>query len=467
LEGRAESLHYVPGGNGSSNGRERVPVPRIAADAMIAAGAVLLAATLPLIALRFLSLKPGLFPFIVAGTAAGIFLLRRPEWIVPCYMAVAWTSIEAAYFGGLPSPIEVGGMVLLGYATWEATRRTAFAREVLVICSLLALPALIAGLESPAGTSIPVPALKNLTFLFLVALSIRRVSDVERAAVTLSATGIFLGIGSLFSVFVHPTRLFPLKAPDIPFQVIAPRAAGPIGDPNFFALVMAALVPFALYLVARGGKRYSLLGLVSVLCLIGGVFATGSRGGLIAIAVAIVGTGFALPSRRLRIAATSVVVATLLFGLPLFAVQRHDASARSDKGRLSENLVAMAMFVDHPITGVGPKQYPNYYRDYTRDIGTDPRQVREAHSLPLQIAAEQGIAGIIGWLVGLLTILRFAIARGVWDVMIGRTVMVSVGAFLTGSLFLHGDTIRLLYILLGLLLALGYAVSREREELHG
>jgi hypothetical protein len=47
--------------------------------------------------------------------------------------------------------------------------------------------------------------------------------------------------------------------------------------------------------------------------------------------------------------------------------------------------------------------------------------------------------------------------------MIGRTVMVSIGAFLTASLFLHGDTIRLLYVLLGMLLALGYAASRERE----
>jgi O-antigen ligase len=467
MEGHTQSLPYVPGGNGRSNGGGRIPTQRLAADAAIAAGAVLLAATLPLIALRFLSLKPGLFPFLVVGTALGIFLLRRPEWIVPCYIGVVWTSIEAAYFGGLPSPIEVGGMVLLGYATWEAMRRTAFAKEVLVVCALLGLPVLIAALDSPAGYSIPVPALKNLTFLFLIALAIRRVEDVERAAVTLSGVGIFLGAGSLFSVFVHPTRLFPLKAPEFAFQVVAPRAAGPIGDPNFFALVMAALVPFALYLIARGDKKRQLLGLAAVLILIGGVFATGSRGGLIAVAVGIVGTGLALPSRRLRIAAISVIVATLLVGLPLFAVQRQDASARSDKGRWSENLVALAMFADHPFTGVGPKQFPNYYRDYTRDIGSDRRQVREAHSLPLEIAAEQGIAGIVGWLVGLLTVLRFAIARGVWDLMIGRTVMVSIGAFLTASLFLHGDTIRLLYVLLGMLLALGYAASREREGLRG
>ena len=45
--------------------------------------------------------------------------------------------------------------------------------------------------------------------------------------------------------------------------------------------------------------------------------------------------------------------------------------------------------------------------------------------------------------------------------------MVSIGSFLVASLFLHGDTIRLLYVLLGMLLALGYAASRDREVLQG
>ena len=453
---RAETARYRIGGNGKG------PEPREASDLLIALGAVLLAASLPLIALRFLSLKPGLFPFLVLGVVVGAYLLRNPRWIIPGYIALVWTSIDAGYFGGLPSPIETSGLVLLSFATWQALVRLDYAREVLVVCALIALPLLAAGLASPEGMIIPRGLLKDLTFLFLIALCVRTVDDVERAAVTLSFVGIFLGAGSLFSVFVHPTRLFPLKAPDIAFQVIPPRAAGPIGDPNFFALVMAALVPFALYLIARGGRR-QLLGIASILVLIGGVFATGSRGGLLAVGFAIVGAGIIMPVPRLRIAAAAVVLCTIL-ALPVFATQRQDASARSTEGRLTENMVAVAMFGDHPVTGIGPGQYPGLYRDYTRDIGNDPRQVREAHSFPLQIAAEEGIAGIIGWVIAFVTVFRFALGRGVWRLLLGRAVMLSIATYMVASLFLHGDEVRLLYVLLGMLLALGYALSRETKE---
>src|SRR5437870_11212908 len=123
---RAESLRYRIGGNGKG------PEPRAASDVLIALGAVLLAASLPLIALRFLSLKPGLFPFLVLGVVVGAYLLRNPHWIIPGYIALVWTSIEASYFGGLPSPIETSGLVLLSFATWQALVRLDYAREVLV-----------------------------------------------------------------------------------------------------------------------------------------------------------------------------------------------------------------------------------------------------------------------------------------------------------------------------------------------
>src|SRR5207247_5011675 len=154
-----------------------------------------------------------------------------------------------------------------------------------------------------------------------------------------------------------------------------------------------------------------------------------------------------------------VVVLCAVRALPVFATQRKDASARSTEGRLTENMVAVAMFGDHPVTGVGPGQYPGLYRDYTRDIGNDSRQVREAHSLPLQIAAEQGVAGVLGWVIAILTVFRFALGRGVWRLLLGRAVMLSIATYMVASLFLHGDEVRLLYVLLGMLLALGYAIS--------
>jgi O-antigen ligase len=456
VRSQSDAIWYPTGGNG------RQATPPVAADFLIGVGAVMLAASLPLIALRFLSPRPGLFPFVVLGTFVGVFLLRRPHWIIPGFIALVWTAIEQSFFGGLPSPIETGGMVLLAYAIYQGALRFDYAKEVLVVCALIAAPLLATAIASPDGMALPVDRLKNLSFIFLVALTVRTVKDFDRTAVTLSGVGVLLGIGALYSVFVHPITLFPLLAPTIPFQVIPPRAAGPVGDPNFFALVMAALVPFTLYVVARGGRR-QLLGIIATVCLIGGVFATGSRGGLIAVGVSIIGAGVMMPVFRLRVAAAVVVIAAVV-ALPLFATQTEDASGRTVEGRLTENLVGVAMFSDHPIMGVGPGEFPAHYRDYTRFIGNDPRPVREAHSLPLEIAAEQGLAGVIGFLVAFVTAFRFAWTRGAWRLLVGRAVLLSIATYMTASLFLHGDEIRLLWVLLGLLLALGYVARREAPE---
>ena len=79
----------------------------------------------------------------------------------------------------------------------------------------------------------------------MLALGLTSLRDVERLVSAFCVTGLLLGAGAVNSVLISPTSLFPLEIDEFGQQ--AARAAGPIGDPNFFALVMAALVPFALY----------------------------------------------------------------------------------------------------------------------------------------------------------------------------------------------------------------------------
>jgi O-Antigen ligase len=457
MAGGAETFRYLPAGNG------HVPRARLAGDLLIALGAMLIAATVPLIALRALSLRPGSFPFLAAAVVLAVFLIRQPRWIIPSYIALVWTSIEQGYLGGLPSPIEAGAYVLIFFATWEAIRRFDYAREVLLVCVALALPLAIAGLLSVDGALIPTDALKNVMYLFIVALVVRTVDEVDKTMTTLSVVGIVLGLGALYSVFVAPLPLFPLKSLSAPgFQVTELRAAGPVGDPNFFALVMAALVPMGLFLIAKGGKS-ALLGAASVGCLIGGIFATGSRGGTIATGFAILGMAAVVPAPRLRAGAAVMILAAIL-ALPLFASQSQGAEARGVGGRLTENRIAVAMFEDHPITGVGPGQYTILYRDYGREIGNDPRVLREPHSLPLEIASEQGIAGLVGWALAGVVAFGFAFSRGIWRLVVGRALVMAIATFLVGSLFLHGSQIRLLYVLIGLLLALAAAMPRAPDR---
>jgi hypothetical protein len=111
---------------------------------------------------------------------------------------------------------------------------------------------------------------------------------------------------------------------------------------------------------------------------------------------------------------------------------------------------------------VGAGQYDFLYRDYARRIGNDPRYFRQPHSLPLQIAAEQGLVGLLAWLVAGLATLRFALRRGVWGLPIGRAILLSIATYMIGSLFLHGAVLRLLFILVGLLFALACALPESR-----
>jgi putative inorganic carbon (hco3(-)) transporter len=448
-------LRLVTAGNGRGPGRST------ASDLLIVLGVEVLAGFVALAALGFISLKPTVLPFFCIGIAIGAFLIWRPRWIIPTFIALTWTLIPQDFFGGLPSPIETPGIAILVYAAWRAFRKRDLARDVLAVCAILALPVLAASILSPNGPSLPTDAVKNVGFLFIAALSVKAVRDVERIPTALALVAIFLSLGAVYSVLVHPTSLFPLKTPDFPFLPLENRAAGPFGEPNFFALTLASLVPLCMYLIGRGG-RGQYLGGVSVLCIIAGVLATGSRGGLLAALFAIVAVGVAVPYRKLRIAAALVVVAGLAV-TPVFASQTKSAGTRSVGGRITENRIAIAMFKDHPLTGVGSGQYDFLYRDYARRIGNDPRYFRQPHSLPLQIAAEQGLVGLLAWLVAGIVTMRFAIRRGVWGLPIGRAILLSIATYMIGSLFLHGAVLRLLFILIGLLFALAGALPKSRS----
>jgi O-antigen ligase len=133
------------------------------------------------------------------------------------------------------------------------------------------------------------------------------------------------------------------------------------------------------------------------------------------------------------------------------------------EGRATENLVAVHMFADHPLAGVGPGEYAVLYRDYTREIGSDDRSLRAPHSLPLEIAAEQGLGGIVAWLTVAAVLVVTIIRQRLLQSLLGRTLVVAIATYLTGSLFLHGSQLRLLFILVGLVLALAAAQARQAE----
>jgi O-antigen ligase len=173
---------------------------------------------------------------------------------------------------------------------------------------------------------------------------------------------------------------------------------------------------------------------------------------LVAAAALIVVVMVAVPAYGERLA-TIADVGALLSDEP--AATGTDNSVLS---RATENLTALRVWADHPLLGVGPGQFPNYYRDYADDIGVSVKAAnREAHNLYLGIAAETGILGLTAFLGAIVvTFIQLARARG--RAIASRPDLAALAAgfmlalvgYLAAGLFLHLSYARYFWLMLAL-----------------
>jgi glycosyltransferase involved in cell wall biosynthesis/O-antigen ligase len=252
------------------------------------------------------------------------------------------------------------------------------------------------------------------------------------------------------------------------------RAAGPfIDDPNSYAqyLSIAIFAATGLAMVASR-RRERLAWALGAGWITAALLLTRSRSGLISLII--VAAGALLVTRRPKHLAVAVLAgAGLLVFTPLAAFSRIGtltsaaaagpaAADTSVLGRTSEARAALEMFVDHPVTGVGFGAYPSEYVDHARRIGLDTRfEARSAHSLPLEIAAEQGLLGLAAW--GALIVFTVATVR-----MFRRTrpdaatpLALALGALAASSLFLHDVYPQAMWLLIGLIVGASIWLHRS------
>lgn len=418
----------------------------------LVAGSALLSTAATATAVNLIIARPEAAPMVAAAAVVGVVLIWRPVWVLPAFVALTWAAVDASLLGGIPSPVQYGGLALAAFGAFRAYRHPQIAGPPLVAAGLLAVPLVISWLlaDDRAGLLLVDP-LRDILFLLIGAWCIRGAADVDRVLTALVAVGLVLGLGAIASIAIGPSTLFPVVA-EGPGQF---RAAGPFGEPNFFALSIAAIVPAAMLMLGRGTGR-TVLGVVTILAVVGGILATGSRGALLAAAFAIVLTSVTGDRRSRQVGLVLLLCGAAL--MPLFGAQLGGAESRTVSGRATENRIAIAMAGDHPLTGVGPGGYPGLYRDYGRRIGSDPRSDRAAHSLPLQIAAEQGVVGVGCTLAAILLVV--AALRRTARSRPQRTLALMLATYAVGSLFLHGSQLRLPYLLAGMAFALAVATPR-------
>jgi O-antigen ligase len=279
---------------------------------------------------------------------------------------------------------------------------------------------------------------------------------------------------SYFGLAQAPVRQIVLRANGA-------RTSGPIGDPNFYALILAALIPLALMRVRD--ERQALLRVIAAsaaVLMAAALVLTYSRGGLIALlAMAIL----FVPVARVRPAqvALGLLIVVLLLGLVPGAYWQRVAALGEGIGgtqvdlsvqkRADSQQVALEMFADNPVGGVGAANYPVTYFPYALHLDV-PIAAGYAHDMYLQIAAETGLAGLVTFACTALLALRSVWRRRAAAIRDGdrlaeglaESCWLSLVTYLIGSAFLPAAYPRYLWLLIGL--ALAAALCSRRAQMY-
>jgi O-antigen ligase len=247
---------------------------------------------------------------------------------------------------------------------------------------------------------------------FLSGQTLLRSSQARTIAVILALYGFSIAAFALLQGVAPNGKLYWLRQPSMGGWIY-----GPYVNHNHYAGLMELMVPIPLVLslTRLAGEKERIAAGIAAAIMVGTVFLSGSRGGMLAIFIELVVFGVVLLRQRrsLRIAvgvaAFAVVLVSLLTWLGgkelTSRVSSISTEARSEISggmRLSIDRDAFLMFRNKPVLGWGlgsfPIVYPQFRSFYTNFF------VNEAHNDYLQLLCEMGLLGF-GTLIWFLVVL--------------------------------------------------------------
>ena len=336
---------------------------------------------------------------------------------------------------------------------------------------------------------------EGLMLYFLLVNVLRDEADLRQAIWAVVIAGAIMGGIVLYQevtkTFTNEYGGFGVRMASFQTEAVGvwrDRTSGSIGDPNFFAQVLLVLVPLGLFRFWGERSRWlRILALGATLLIIAGVVLTFSRGAGLALMGVLAAIAYLWRIKPHYIALSLVGMLVFIRIVAPDYISRvqtvSDASGLVDEdsvardksilGRATENLAAIYMFLDHPLIGVGPDNYPVLYESYAEPIGLNVRfRERPAHNLYLSIAAEMGVVGLVTFLsiVGLqlqrLLQLRRYRAELAEVANLATAAAISLLAYLMTGMFLHMAYQRYFWIMMSLCSVAALIGARRVAELN-
>ena len=347
-------------------------------------------------------------PWLVVAGIAG---LRRPALLLSAYAGIIPFGSSISLPIGLPSPFSTATTVLGLVATaglvvhllLTRTRASSLPTPLpwwLFFFAVLTLT--LAWSVAPSVTLQRLIILASLLGLYAVSVLPRfRASDLHLIEAGIAVSGALTG---MYAVFLLLTDSMHLQGDGTPrFQTAGGGGEG--GDPNITAaaLILPLVISLSAAMSERSGHR-RLSYLVAAGLTGAAILLTGSRGGLLAVVVAIGVLAFHDRRRLARIVYIGIPIISLALTFVVSAeATQSRLQAQSTSGRDLIWAVGREACADHCARGTGWGTFREVFTTYFLDE-PDTDRVRTSvgpHSIWLQVPVEAGWLGALVLLVAL------------------------------------------------------------------
>ena len=439
-------------------------------------------------------LLAGLDPRLAVGAALAVVLLLVTMHSLlagmTAFIVLSFMELVPGLTGPALSLSKAAGAILvvswLAYTTTSSDRRPQFpfAFPAITGCLLLYLTwnvISVAWAEAPEATLVSSVSFALNFMLFPVAYTaVRRPSDLRPLLV---AFVFGAGIAAVYGVIAQPDATALVSSPTAAAGLN--RLAGSIGDPNELATLLAAGVGVATALIfdSQRSAAFRIGSGVMALVLLSGILITLSRGGLVALAAALLAAVLVSPGRFRAMTLATVATILTVSGVFFFAVASEAARDRitetdGGSGRTDIWSVGWRMVEDHPVRGVGAGNFQISSIHYLLAPGVlkfDQYIVDQpsvAHNAYLQVLAETGVIGLALFLIAVVACIACAAKamrrlRRLGDqegALLAAGVIAGTVALLAGFFFLSEEHSKHLWLLLALGPAVLGAARRSEDE---